>query len=136
MTVDKCEYTATLRHSEGCADIGVDVHQAMGWLSENEWFVGMIYLIVGPLVALFGLQFFPVVTAGVTALFVIVIVIYLSMAAGWMASTGATVAICVVAVNLGVIGGCVVKRYFWLMVGMLGLVGGFFVARAHCRPHR
>ena len=126
VTVDKCVYTATLRHSEGCPDIAVDIEQAMGWLSENEWAIGMLYLIVGPLVALFGLQFFPLVTAGVTALFVMIVVIYVSMAAGWMASTGATVAICVVAVNLGILGGCVVKRYIWLMVGMLGLVGGFF----------
>jgi len=31
-----------------------------------------------------------------------------------------------VAINLGLIAGCIVKRYIWLMVGMLGLVAGFF----------
>jgi len=98
----------------------------LGWLGDNEWAIGIIYLVVGPLIALFGLKFFPIVTAGVTALFVMIMVIYFCMAAGWMAGTGACVAVFIVALNLGIIAGCIIKRYFWLMVGMLGFVGGFF----------
>ena len=125
-----CEIIVTMEHSEGCADVGVDVDRAMGWLSDNEWALGIIYLVVGPFIALFGLKYFHVVTAGITALFIMIVCLYISMSAGWMATTGGTIGVVVVSVNLGIIAGCIVKRYIWLMVGMLGLVGGFFAGSA------
>lgn len=55
-----------------------------------------------------------------------IVCLYISMSAGWMVSTGGAIGVVVVSVNLGIIAGCIVKRYIWLMVGMLGLVAGFF----------
>ena len=121
-----CVFTANIKHQEGCADIKVDIEKAMGWLEENEWALGVIYLVIGPIIALFGLRFFPLLTSGITGLFIMIITIYVAMAAGWMASTGGCIAVIVVAVNLGIVAGCIVKRYIWLLVGMIGLVAGFF----------
>lgn len=58
VTVDKCTFTATLKHSEGCADVAIDVDKTMGWLAENEWALGIIYLFIGPFIALMGLKYF------------------------------------------------------------------------------
>lgn len=73
-----------------------------------------------------GLRYFHLVAAGITALFVMIICFYTGMSAGWMSSIGGSIAVVLVAINLGLIAGCIVKRYIWLMVGMLGLVAGFF----------
>ena len=83
-------------------------------------------MFAGPLIALMGLRYFHLVAAGITALFVMIICFYTGMSAGWMSSIGGSIAVVLVAINLGLIAGCIVKRYIWLMVGMLGLVAGFF----------
>ena len=56
---DECEFVVVMDHKEGCPDVNVDVDKYMGWLEENEWVVGIIYVVVGPLIALFGTQLFP-----------------------------------------------------------------------------
>jgi hypothetical protein len=115
-----------MKTNEGCPDINIDVDYAMGWLSENEWAIGIMYLVAGPLIGLFGMAFFPYVTAGVIAIFVIGICCYIGMAAGWMNSTGGCIAVICVALNLGIIAGCVIRRNIWLMVSLLGGVAGYF----------
>lgn len=98
----------------------------MGWLSENGWAIGIIYVIAGPLIALFGLKWFPYVTASLIAIFVIGLCVSLSLAFGWMTSTVGTVITLIVALILGVLAGCVVRRNVWIMIGLLGLVAGWF----------
>ena len=106
--------------------VNIDLEKYMGWLSENGWAIGIIYLIAGPPIALFGLKWFPYVTASLIAIFVIGLCISLSMAFGWMASTVGTVVTFVVALILGILAGCIVRRNVWIMVGLLGLVAGWF----------
>jgi len=98
----------------------------MGWLSENGWAIGIIYVIAGPIIALFGLKWFPYVTASLIAIFVIGLTVSLSMAFGWMASTVGTVVTFIVALLLGILAGCIIRRNVWIMVGLLGLVAGWF----------
>merc|ERR1712051_180197 len=97
-----------------------------GWLYENGWAIGIIYVIAGPLIALFGLKWFPYVTASLIAIFVIGLTVSLSMAFGWMTSTVGTVITFIVALILGILAGCVVRRNVWIMIGLLGLVAGWF----------
>lgn len=54
------------------------------------------------------------------------VVLSLSLAFGWMVTTTGTIISCVVAVLLGVIIGMVIRRNIWIMIGLLGLVAGFF----------
>ena len=78
------------------------------------------------MIALFGLQWFPYVTAGLVAIFMIGVVTSVSLALGWMVTTTGTIITCVVALLLGVLAGCLIRRNIWIMIGLLGLVAGFF----------
>ena len=124
--VNTCTYTVVLKHAAGCPTIDVDIEEYLGWIQENQWVIGIVYLIAGPLIALFGLKWFPYVTASLVAIFVIGLVMALGLAFGWMASTGGTVAVCLVALALGIVAGILIRRNIWLMIGLLGLVAGFF----------
>lgn len=83
-------------------------------------------MVAGPIIALFGLQWFPYVTASLVAIFVIGITTSLSLAFGWMLTTTGTIITLVVALILGVIAGMVIRRNIWIMIGLLGMVAGFF----------
>ena len=121
-----CVYEVALVSDAGCATLNVDVDAYMGWLYDNEWVIGLIYVVAGPVIALFGLQWFPYVAASLIAIFVIGIVTSLSLAFGWMTSTVGTITVLVVALLLGVLAGMLVRRNIWIMIGLLGLVAGFF----------
>ena len=85
-----------------------------------------MYLVVGPLLALFGAAWFPYVVASLVAIFTIGLICSLSLAAGWMATGLGTGIVLAVAIIVGVIVGILVRRNVWIMVGLLGLIGGFF----------
>ena len=90
------------------------------------WVMGIVYIIVGPIFALFGAQLFPYIGASIVALFVIGTVSTLCLAFGWMNVTWAMVVCFIVAIALGVLAGCIVRRNMWALVGLMGLVAGFF----------
>ena len=115
-----------MKHDAGCSSGGVDLEATMGWLYDNEWAIGIIYLIFGPLIALFGTGWFPYVVAAIVAIFVIGIVCSISLAAGWMSTGLGTGIVFAVALILGVIGGMVIRRNVKAAIGILGGVGGFF----------
>ena len=125
VSVDGCVYTVKLTHDSGCYS-GVDTYGAVQWLAENEGGIGIMYLVVGPLLALFGAAWFPYVVASLVAIFTIGLICSLSLAAGWMATGLGTGIVLAVAIIVGVIVGILVRRNVWIMVGLLGLIGGFF----------
>ena len=90
------------------------------------WILGIVYIIIGPIFGLFGAQLFPYIGASIVAMFVIVTVSTLALAFGWMNATWAMILCLVAALALGVLAGCVVRRNMWALVGLMGLVGGFF----------
>ena len=98
----------------------------MGWLYDNSWVIGIIYLVFGPLIAFFGSKLFPYITSTLVGFFVVTVLCSISLSAGWMVSMGGSIATICVAVVLGVIAGCIVVRYTWLMISLLGMVAGFF----------
>jgi len=124
---DGCSYVVTMKTNEGCADVPIDLDAYMGWLYENEWAIGVIYIVVGPLIGLQGMAWFPYATASVIAIATIAVACYVGLAAGWMTSTGGCLAVCGVALCLGIVMGCLIRRQIWLMVSLLGAVAGFFL---------
>lgn len=105
------------------SDLAAD---SVGWLYENEWVIGVIYIVAGPLIAIFGAMWFPYIVASLVALFVIVVICMLGLSFGWMESIGASIAIVLVALVLGILAGCLVRRHIKWMLGLLGLIAGFF----------
>ena len=125
VTVNGCDYTVNMKHSAGC-NKGIDTAKAEAWLAENEWAIGIMYIVLGPILAFFGAAWFPYVTASLVAVFIIGAVCSISLAAGWMATSTGTAIVFVVALILGIVAGMLVRRHIWVMVGLLGLIGGFF----------
>jgi len=121
-----CTYTISMKHDAGCSVGGVDIEATMGWLYENEWAIGIIYLVAGPLIALFGSSWFPYVVAAIVAIFVIGLVCSISLAAGWMATGLGTAIVFIVALILGILGGMFIRRKVNIAISVLGAVGGFF----------
>lgn len=99
---------------------------SLGWLYENEWVIGVIYLVFGPLVAIFGAKWFPYITASLVALFAITTICGLSLSFGWMGTVGGSIATVCVALIVGILLGCLIRRHMKWMLGLLGLIGGFF----------
>lgn len=124
--VDGCDFQVTLKHKDGCPDFAADLTAYVNWLEDNEWFLGIMYLIIGPLLAIFGLQWFPYVTAILIAFFIFGLCVSLGLAFSLMNSTGGMVAVLAVGAILGIVIGILVKRKIWIMVALLGLVAGFF----------
>lgn len=102
------------------------IDDSLGWLYENEWCIGIIYIIAGPLVAIFGARWFPYIVASLVALFIIVLVCMAGLSLGWMESVGASIAIILVGLALGILAGCLIRRNIKWMLGLLGLIAGFF----------
>ena len=98
----------------------------MGWLYDNTWVIGIIYLVFGPMIAFFGSKLFPYITSTLVGLFVVIILCSISLSAGLMVSMAGCIATICVSVVLGFITSRVVIRYTWLMVWLLGMVAGFF----------
>ena len=98
----------------------------MDWFEDNLWAVAIIYLVCGPLIALFGTRWFPYIVASLVAVLMMCIICGISLACDWMDSTGGTIATCFVALVLGITTGYFVRRNIRLMLGLLGGIAGFF----------
>jgi hypothetical protein len=90
------------------------------------WLIGIVYIIVGPLIALFGLQWFPFVVASLSAIFVTGVIFTACFTFGWMEDTTGAVLVPILAIILGVVTGILLRKNVRIMIGLLGLAGGFF----------
>jgi len=125
VSADGCNVEVDMSHAAGCPQINMD--KTLGYIEEHPWIIATIYLVAGPLIALFGLSWFPYVAAGVTALFVMTLVGSICMAFGWMTGTMGTLICAFVALGLGIGIGMLVRRQIWFMMMLLGVVAGFFL---------
>ena len=100
--------------------------KSLGWLYENTWVIGIIYIIFGPMIAFFGGKWFPYIVASLVGLFTCSFLCSIALSAGWMATKGGASGAIITAIVLGVIAGVIVRKHFRIMLGLLGLAGGFF----------
>jgi len=119
-----CDYSVAYEGPAGCPTVSFE--EELGFLRDNPWAVGVIYLIIGPLIALRGLKWFPYITATVTALFTMGVVAAFSMTLGFTNTEGGAWGTLGVAFVLGLLAAFLIYRAFWIMIAVLGLVGGFF----------
>ena len=98
----------------------------MSWLYDNQWCVGIIYLVFGPMIAFFGGKWFPYIVSTLVGLCCCTFLCSISLSLGWMATTGGTVGTILIAIVVGTCSGFLVSRHFEVMFGLLGLIGGFF----------
>ena len=96
-------------------------------MNEQPWILAMIFILGGPIVALKGKPLYSFVVIGIGALFgTIFSIIFLSLFT-FMNTTGGMIGCIIVALIVGAIVGYLVKKTIWLGVGVLGVVGGYFL---------
>jgi hypothetical protein len=91
------------------------------------WLVGILLIVGGPIVALYGRRFFPWVIAGIVSLNVLLGTLVFCSVVGFMEST------ITLSISIGVsfivsgLAGWFVMKTVWIAVGILGIIGGFFM---------
>lgn len=83
--------------------------KSVGWLYENTWAIGIIYLIFGPMIAFFGGKWFPYVVASLVGLVTCSVLCSIALSAGWMATAGGATGAIITAVILGVMAGLLAR---------------------------
>ena len=81
----------------------------------------------GPIVLLFGRRFFPWVTAGIVGISICLGAFVVCSILGFMdTKIGLGVSIGI-SILIGVLAGWFVMKTVWIAVGLIGIIGGFFL---------
>ena len=104
----------------------IDYEKYENWIDDNLWLLGIVDLVFGFVIALWGVNLFPVLAASLVAIFTIGVTCSLTAAFGWMDTTWGTWLCIILAFTLGIVFGCITRRNIWLLIALTGLVGGFF----------
>ena len=122
-TSDSCHPVVTMAHSDGCYEY--TANSLIRWLSENPTVLGLVFLLVGPVIAMMGKRWFPYIAASIGAITVICGVMLLAGLFGFMSSwVWGTISL-LVAVLVGVLFGMFLRRAVWTAVGITGAISGF-----------
>ena len=103
VTKNGCAIEIEMEHEAGCPTNNIDTDAILGWLYDHEWVIGLIYLIFGPLVALFGVQWFPYVCAALVCVFTFGAIVFGSLSFGLMVTTTGNVVTFILALLVGVL---------------------------------
>ena len=96
-------------------------------MHDYPWLFGIIMIVGGPICAFFGRRFFPWVISGIVAVTLLLGTLIVCSVLGFMETTiGLGVSIGVAAI-LAVLSVWLVFKTVWIAVGILGLIGGFFI---------
>ena len=96
-------------------------------MATYPWLFGIIMILGGPIVALYGRRFFPWVIAGVLAIsFLMGSLVFCSILGFMETNVGIAVSVGGSAL-VSLLSGWFVMKTVWIAVGILGLIGGFFM---------
>jgi hypothetical protein len=94
---------------------------------DYPWLFGLIMIIGGPIVALFGRKFFPWVIAGIVSVtFLLGTLVFCSLLGFMETWLGVGISVAVAFIISG-LSGLFSMKTVWIAVGILGLIGGFFL---------
>lgn len=97
------------------------------FVHDYPWAFGILMMLGGPIVLLFGRRFFPWVTAGIVAVCLLFGCFMICSILGFMDTRVGLIASICVSVGVGLLAGFFVMRTVWIAVGLIGLLGGFFL---------
>lgn len=97
------------------------------FMKKYPWALGIFMIFFGPVVGLFGRRFFPWVISGIVAVTLLMAGLIITSILGFMDTTIGLVVSIIVSMIFGGLAGLFVMKTVWIAVGMLGLIGGFFI---------
>ena len=122
---DPCVVTMTLSHDKGCPIINA-YHLKLIWFG-NEWIGGTLSVAFGIFIGLYGLRFLRPIGAIIVGLTVFFCIIILSSVFEFFLTVFAIVLTIVIALIAGICLGVITIYAIWLAIGILGILGGFFL---------
>ena len=122
---DKCEIYLDVSHKAGCpAGEIIDFAKLM---HDYPWLFGIIMVVGGPLVAMYGKRFFPWVVAGIVSVTLLMASLVICSVLGFMSSYSGVGISIGIATLISLLAGYFIKRMVFVAVAVLGVVGGFFL---------
>jgi hypothetical protein len=97
------------------------------FMNDYPWLFGIIMILGGPIVAFYGKRFFPWVVSGIVAVTFLLGALVVCSLLGYMETTTGVGVSIAVSVIVCLLAGWFVMKTVWIAVGVLGLVGGFFL---------
>lgn len=91
------------------------------------WLIGIIYLILGPTIALFGQARIAEISAILSFIFVFSVGLTFCMGLGWCSSPGGAIGVFFLLLTFGILAAVLLRNEKWLRNSIIGVVGGFFV---------
>ena len=120
-----CVVTMTLEHEAGCPVI--DLYRVKLLFMENNWMVGIVLVIFGLFVGLFGLKYLRATAAIMISFGILLATLILSSVFGFFNTLLGIIVTCTIAVLLAIICGVLTVFFVWFSIGALGVLGGFFL---------
>lgn len=125
-TTNPCELQVEMTHAAGCPSVDLwDVHK---FIIACKWIIGFTFIICGPIIGMVGKRMFPWIVAIGAAFVCWAIFCILFLVFGWMNSAAGFWICFIVAFGLACLSAWLVKKAIWFEVGLLGVLGGFFMA--------
>ena len=120
-----CNTKIVVAHESGCP-VG-KIMSITKFMHDYPYVFGIILILFGPVVALYGRRFFPWVVGGIVSLCALLGILVFSSVVGLMSTTTNLIVSIVVALIVALLLGKLSMKTVWLAVGLLGLIGGFFI---------
>ena len=124
---DQCTVRMTFKHETGCPIL--DLYRLKLLFTNNEWLTGIVCIIAGLFIGLFGLRFLRPIAGILIGVAFFVLTIALSSIFELFVTVPGIVLTFVVAVIGAIIVGILTLYFIWLAIGFLGMLGGFFLAQ-------
>ena len=127
MSVDTkgCDAKVVVAHKAGCP--AGKAMNLSNFINEYPWVLGLLMILGGPVVALFGRRWFPWVTAGVVAVSALLFCLIFCEITGFMDKVIEVVASVIFSISMAVLAGWFVMKTVWVAIGVLGVIGGLFI---------
>ena len=122
---DPCIVTMNFKHDAGCPIL--DLYRIKLVFMENEWLIGIVLVMSGLFIGLFGLRFMRFTAAILAGVAIFVITVLLCSVFGFTTTVLGIVLTLVTAVAFGIITGLITLIAVWIAIGCLGALGGYFL---------
>ena len=99
------------------------------WLARNEWIFAVLYLVVGPLIALKGLAWLDITSVLLAAVFLGTTVLSEGAQVGVMDTTEGTWFLVAVAAVMAVMAGLIARQNIYIVLRGLGAITGWYFGR-------
>jgi len=106
----------------------MDLSSISTFIIAAKWIIAILFILTGPIIGMMGKRWFPWMVACMGGVCSTLAFLMVYTVAGWMSSAAGFWCLLLTGIGLGVLGGWLLKKAVWFEIGLLGVLGGFFLA--------